>query len=233
MNEVAEKMEEQETQQDLDFGEDKPVQSPKANDAPFEVEIVDDRPEEDRVAKRNESATTNVEDDDDEAKNYSEKVQKRIKALKYDYHEERRAKEEASRLQEEALNYAKKLQKENEELRSGSSLFTSRALQTLQNFIYRKLHQVMDGDSIVFTLVEYIKEELLMSVTEHLIATKGSQASTNTHLTNKKNNSMHSYFRVSRFNRPSWRSDKFQWDGPCRGKKAKNPKSSCAQRKNI
>ena len=114
MNEVAEKMEEQETKQDLDLGEDKPVQSPKANDAPFEVEIVDDRPEEDRVAKRNESATTNVEDDDDEAKNYSEKVQKRIKALKYDYHEERRAKEEASRLQEEAINYAKKLQKENE-----------------------------------------------------------------------------------------------------------------------
>jgi len=121
MNEVAEKIEEQETQQDLDFGEDKPVQSPKANDAPFEVEIVDDRPEEDRVAKRNEAVTTKVEDDDDEAKNYSEKVQKRIKALKYDYHEERRAKEEASRLQEEALNYAKKLQKENEELRKSLS----------------------------------------------------------------------------------------------------------------
>ena len=121
MNEVAEKMEEKETQQDLDFGEDKPVQSPKSNDAPFEVEIVDDRPEEDSVAKRNETVTTNVEDDDDEAKNYSDKVQKRIKALKYDYHEERRAKEEASRLREEALNYAKKLQKENDELRKSLS----------------------------------------------------------------------------------------------------------------
>jgi hypothetical protein len=121
MNEVAEKMEEQEIQQDLDFGEDKPVQSPKSNDAPFEVEIVDDRPEEDRVAKRNETVTTKVEDDDDEAKNYSDKVQKRIKALKYDYHEERRAKEEASRLREEALNYAKKLQKENDELRKSLS----------------------------------------------------------------------------------------------------------------
>ena len=50
----------------------------KANDTPFEVEIVDDRPEEDRVAKRNEAVTTKVEDDDDEAKNYSEKVQKNI-----------------------------------------------------------------------------------------------------------------------------------------------------------
>lgn len=118
MNEVAEKMEEQ---PNLDFGEDKPVQSPKSNDAPFEVEIVDDRPEEDRVAKRNETVTTKVEENDDEAKNYSDKVQKRIKALKYDYHEERRAKEEASRLREEALNYAKKLQKENDELRKSLS----------------------------------------------------------------------------------------------------------------
>ena len=118
MNEVAEKMEEQ---PDLDFGEDKTVQSPKSNDAPFEVEIVDDRPEEDRVAKRNETVTTKVEEDDDEAKNYSDKVQKRIKALKYDYHEERRAKEEASRLREEALTYAKKLQKENDELRKSLS----------------------------------------------------------------------------------------------------------------
>ena len=122
MSDTAEKIvEEQEVQQDLDFGNEKPIQTPKKDDAPFEVEIVDDRPEEDRVAKRNESATTKVEDDDDEAKNYSEKVQKRIKALKYDYHEERRAKEEASRLQEEALNYAKKLQKENEELRKSLS----------------------------------------------------------------------------------------------------------------
>ena len=121
MNEVAEKIEDQDNQQDLDFGEDKPVQPTKANDAPFEVEIVDDRPQEDRVAKRNEGATTKAEEDDDEAKNYSDKVQKRIKSLKYDYHEERRAKEEASRLQEEALNYAKKLQKENEELRKSLS----------------------------------------------------------------------------------------------------------------
>tara|TARA_Y100001951_G_C11294735_1_gene274710 strand:+ start:1283 stop:2257 length:975 start_codon:yes stop_codon:yes gene_type:complete len=122
MSDTAEKIvEEQEVQQDLDFGNEKPIQTPKKDDAPFEVEIVDDRPEEDRVPKRNESATTQVEDDDDEAKNYSEKVQKRIKALKYDYHEERRAKEEASRLQEEALNYAKKLQKENEELRKSLS----------------------------------------------------------------------------------------------------------------
>ena len=58
MSDTAEKIvEEQEVQQDLDFGNEKPIQTPKKDDAPFEVEIVDDRPEEDRVAKRNESAS--------------------------------------------------------------------------------------------------------------------------------------------------------------------------------
>lgn len=121
MNEVAEKIEEQDTQQDLDFGEDKPVETKQQEETSFEVEIVDDRPEEDRVPKRKEDTQPKVESDEDEAKNYSDKVQKRIKELKYEYHEERRAKEEASRLQEEALNYAKKLQKENEELRKSLS----------------------------------------------------------------------------------------------------------------
>ena len=121
MNEVAEKIEEQDTQQDLDFGEDKPVETKQQEETSFEVEIVDDRPEEDRVPKRKEDTQPKVEGDEDEAKNYSDKVQKRIKELKYEYHEERRAKEEASRLQEEALNYAKKLQKENEELRKSLS----------------------------------------------------------------------------------------------------------------
>ena len=121
MNEVAEKIEEQDTQQDLDFGEDKPVETKQQEETSFEVEIVDDRPEEDRVPKRKEDTQPKVEGDEDEAKNYSDKVQKRIKELKYEYHEERRAKEEASRLQEEALNYAKKLQKVNEELRKSLS----------------------------------------------------------------------------------------------------------------
>ena len=121
MNEVAEKIEEQDTQQDLDFGEVKPVETKQQEETSFEVEIVDDRPEEDRVPKRKEDTQPKVEGDEDEAKNYSDKVQKRIKELKYEYHEERRAKEEASRLQEEALNYAKKLQKENEELRKSLS----------------------------------------------------------------------------------------------------------------
>ena len=84
----------------------------------FEVEIVDDRPEEDRVPKKNESSESKpVEDNDDEAKTYSQNAQKRISQLKYEYHEERRAKEEAKRLEKEAISYAEKLKKDNEILR--------------------------------------------------------------------------------------------------------------------
>jgi hypothetical protein len=74
----------------------------------FEVEIVDDTPEQDRdKARRPEGAEPEVPEDDEIA-SYSESVQKRIKKLKYEFHEERRAKEEAARLRDEAINFAQK-----------------------------------------------------------------------------------------------------------------------------
>ena len=114
MNDTAEKLQE-------DFGEDQVVESKQEdslNEEDFDVEIIDDTPEEDRVPKRNvEASEQSEEESEEEIKNYSENVQKRISKLKYDFHEERRAKEEATRLQEEALRYAEKLKKDNENLR--------------------------------------------------------------------------------------------------------------------
>ena len=114
MNDTAEKLQE-------DFGEDQVVDSKQEdsfNEEDFDVEIIDDTPEEDRVPKRNvEASEQSEEESEEEIKNYSENVQKRISKLKYDFHEERRAKEEATRLQEEALRYAEKLKKDNENLR--------------------------------------------------------------------------------------------------------------------
>ena len=86
------------------------------DDSDFESEVVDDTPEEDSdKPRRAEGAEPNVPDED-EVKSYSEGVQKRIKQLKFEYHEERRAKEEASRLQDEALRYAQQVKQENEKL---------------------------------------------------------------------------------------------------------------------
>jgi hypothetical protein len=101
----------------------------------FEVEIIDDTPEPDRdKARRPDGAEPDVPEDDEIA-SYSESVQKRIKKLKYEFHEERRAKEEASRLREEAVAFA---QREHEEklrlqrmLQEGEGVLVNQAKQRL------------------------------------------------------------------------------------------------------
>lgn len=83
----------------------------------IELEIVDDTPEEDRGKPRRADDAEPQIPEDDEVANYSENVQKRIKQLKYEYHEERRRKEEAARLQDEAVSYAKTIYEENQRLK--------------------------------------------------------------------------------------------------------------------
>ena len=85
------------------------------DDDDFEIEIVEDVPE-DEKPRRAEDAKPDLPDDDD-LESYSESVQKRIKKLKFEYHEADRQKQEATRMREEAINYAKQIQAENERLR--------------------------------------------------------------------------------------------------------------------
>jgi len=84
----------------------------------LEVEVIDDTPEEDRGKQRNEEAPKAKIPDDEEIKTYSGDVQKRIKELKYEYHEERRAKEAAERTQDEAVSALEKALAENKKLRT-------------------------------------------------------------------------------------------------------------------
>lgn len=84
----------------------------------IEVSVIDDRPEEDRVAPRDKSAPGDDDfDTDDEIAGAGEKVRKRIKRLRYEFHEERRAKEAAEKVQSEAVEYAKRVAAENERLK--------------------------------------------------------------------------------------------------------------------
>jgi hypothetical protein len=87
------------------------------DDDDFEIEVVDDTPEADRGKPRRADDSDAQIPDDDEIQSYSEGVQKRIKQLKFEYHEERRSKEEAARLREEALRYAQQVKAENDRLR--------------------------------------------------------------------------------------------------------------------
>ena len=93
----------------------------------FDIEVVDDTPEEDRRPPKNEAKEPEPQNEEDELKNYSENVQKRIKRLKYEFHEERRQKERADREKSEALNYALSLQQQLEQYRQQGEA-TQRAL---------------------------------------------------------------------------------------------------------
>ena len=91
-------------------------------DDELEIEVQDDTPERDRgKPKAAEPEATDKPDagaEEDDLEGYSEGVKKRINKLKFDYHAERRAKEEATRLREEAIAYADKVRKDYEQLRT-------------------------------------------------------------------------------------------------------------------
>ena len=132
MNNLAEEQEfEEETvAQALEKAQGKQLDTGDDDDG-FEIEVVDDTPEEDKGKPRRAEGADPKVPDDDEIQSYSEGVQKRIKQLKFEYHEERRAKEEAARLQEEALRYAQQIKAENDNLRKtlseGESVLVNQA----------------------------------------------------------------------------------------------------------
>ena len=80
------------------------------------VEVVDDRPEGDQRAPAAETPEDGGTATDEELSQLGNRAQKRIKKLKWEYHEERRAKEASDKLANEAINYTQGLQTENQRL---------------------------------------------------------------------------------------------------------------------
>ena len=89
------------------------------SDDGFEIEVVDDLPEEHQGRPRTPEGVDldSSEVDDGELKSYSEGVQKRIKRMTWEKKEEERRRIEAQSLQEEAVRYAQQVVSENERLR--------------------------------------------------------------------------------------------------------------------
>jgi len=89
------------------------VQVPQP-DKDLEIDVIDDRPEEDQKPRR----VAIDSDVDEEIEGIGDRTKKRIDKLKYDYHEERREKEQANRTRDEAIYFAKNIQAENENLKN-------------------------------------------------------------------------------------------------------------------
>mgnify|MGYP003639682134 FL=1 len=87
-------------------------------DDDLELEIIDDTPEEDKGRPRRADDQDAEIPDDDEIASYSGNVQSRIKKLKFEFHEERRRKEEAQRLSDQAIHDMNNIYQENQKLKA-------------------------------------------------------------------------------------------------------------------
>ena len=107
---------EPQTSEDKFFG----VTSEVNTDTPDEiqVEIIDDTPEEDRRPQKAKDSGSKVNNDDVDAEisDYSQRAADRINQIKYEFHEERRAKEQAERINTEAATRLNAVLQENQRL---------------------------------------------------------------------------------------------------------------------
>tara|TARA_R100001377_G_scaffold56325_1_gene33498 strand:+ start:6612 stop:7568 length:957 start_codon:yes stop_codon:yes gene_type:complete len=130
-----------------------------SDDGDFDVEIEDDTPDKDKGRSRR---ATDVEadiPDDGELEKHSESVQKRIKKLKFEFHEERRRKEEAEREREAAVQYAGAQKNEAERLRKnlseGEGVLVNEAKARVASELtsakraYKEAYEAGDSDAVV------------------------------------------------------------------------------------
>ena len=142
---------------DVERVEQKPNIPPKQEEL-FEIEEEDDTPPEDRGKDPlPEDMVETLENDTLEG--YSERVKQRMAQLKKVWHDERRAKEQAAREKEEAVNYAQKVAEQNKKLKTTLSTGEEDYLKTLvtasENELkiakrdYREAYESGDTDKIV------------------------------------------------------------------------------------
>lgn len=119
----------------------------------LEIDVIDDVPEEDR------NRVPPGGEHDQELSDVSQSVQKRIKKLKYEYHQERRGKDSANRMKNEAVNYAQKVAEENRQLREllnrGEQVLIDEVKSRTEKDVasakqqLKRAHEVGDSDALV------------------------------------------------------------------------------------
>lgn len=137
-------------------------------DDELEIEVQDDTPDPDKGKPKAADVVAEAKGaDDDDLEGYSESVKKRINKLKFDQHAERRAKEEAVRLREEAISYAEKVRKENEELRKayaeGETVLVGQTKARLESELasartaYKAAYESGDADAVLAAQEKLLK----------------------------------------------------------------------------
>lgn len=128
----------------------------KAKDDNFDIEVVDDRPEEDQGKKRSKAP---MELSDEEMDEYSEKVRKRLQHFSKGYHDQRRAAEAAAKEREEALRYAQNVAEENKKLKGTVSKNQEAMLESAKKMAaaehedarakYKQAYESGEADAVV------------------------------------------------------------------------------------
>jgi hypothetical protein len=128
----------------------------KTKDAEIDIEIVDDRPEEDRNKRPTKPPLELSEGELDE---YSEKVRKRLQHFSKGYHDQRRAAESAAKEREEAIRYAQNVAEENKKLKGTVSKNQEAMLEQAKKMAaaehedasqaYKKAYEAGDTDGLL------------------------------------------------------------------------------------
>jgi hypothetical protein len=136
--------------------EEKSKAKAKAKEDDFDIEIVDDRPEEDQGKKRSKPPMELSEEEMDE---YSDKVRKRLQHFSKGYHDQRRAAESATKEREEALRYAQHIAEENKKLKGTVSKNQEAMLESAKKMAaaehedakaqYKKAYEAGEADAVV------------------------------------------------------------------------------------
>ena len=137
--------------------EDEKAKIEITTDDDFEVEVVDDTPEQDRGRK---PLDREVEDPtDDEIEQYTQGAQKRIKELTHARHDERRAKEATLREKQELEVLTQRLLDENKKLRQNVSTGSEQVTQLTKTAAeaeldkarreYKAAQEAFDSDAIL------------------------------------------------------------------------------------
>jgi hypothetical protein len=168
------------TKEEAFFGVKNTVEDPAdviQSEDDLAVEVIDDTPEEDRPYVNTDTdaevSPEAGEGDEKEIAKVGRRAQDRIKKLKWEYHEERRAKEQAERMSDEAIRATQQLHTENQRLlelvkRSQSALNTqaegrAKVSVTLAEDMLRRANELGDAESIATAQKNLIEAKMIES----------------------------------------------------------------------